>query len=217
MNEIVNLSLISMKIYDRLLFENINLSLKEGESISIFGENGIGKSTLLELIAGLKRQEKGVLRLFDEEMKTLKDFEKQRLKIAYLFQNPRDQFICPIVLEDVIFSLLNANLSKDEAIFKGEAMLKKLDIFHLKDKIVFELSGGEQKLVALAGILICKPKLLLLDEPNSNLDTKNEEKLIHILKECKASKIIISHDKNFSLKLSDKLYTLTKNALLSYY
>ncbi|MBT0611679.1 energy-coupling factor ABC transporter ATP-binding protein [Campylobacter hyointestinalis] len=209
----VNLRCIKAKIGDRILFDNLNLNLLHKEKIAIIGSNGSGKSTLLEIIGGLKMPCGGSVEIFHESMKSLEDFQKYRNLIGFLFQNSDDQFIAPSVIEDVAFSLLTRGTSKDEARKRAEFVLAELGILHLKNEIVFYLSGGEKKLVALAGVLVAEPKILLLDEPTTALDYEMQIKVASILGSLDIAQIIVSHDKEFINKVVDKVYFLTKGGL----
>lgn len=209
----VTLKNIKAKIANRVLFENLNLNLSHKEKIAIIGQNGSGKSTLLEIIGGLKMPLEGSVEIFHEPMKSLDDFRKYRNLLGFLFQNSDDQFIAPSVIEDVAFSLLAKGASNDEARKRAEFMLGELGILHLKNEIVFYLSGGEKKLVALAGVLITEPKILLLDEPTTALDYDMQIKVANILGSLDIAQIIVSHDKEFINKVVDKVYFLNQNGL----
>lgn len=104
-------------------------------------------------------------------------------------------------------------VSKEEALIQGEEILKELKITHLKDRVIFDLSGGEQKIVALAGLLILKPKILLLDEPTNALDEESEKRIVEILNSIKKSMIIVSHHKSFINNLTNKIYKLDSKGL----
>lgn len=233
----VTLSQIGAKIGDKMLFENINLKVGHKEKIVIIGPNGSGKTTLLEIIGGLRQSEFGLVEIFSHKMSNLNDFAKFRSEIGFLFQNSDEQFICPIVYEDVAFGLFARNeafekytefdehllnhhgfekrqiLTRDEIYAKTDEILRNLGIYHIKDKIVFNLSGGEKKIVALAGLLVCEPKIILLDEPTSGLDFDMQKRLAEILANLKVSQIIVSHDKEFIQNAADKIYYLQPNGL----
>mgnify|MGYP002663219522 CR=1 FL=1 len=147
-------------------------------------------------------------------MNNLKDFSKYRSDIGYLPQDVTNHFLCPTVIEDVVFSLRAKGDSKEEALIQGEEILKELKITHLKDRVIFDLSGGEQKIVALAGLLILKPKILLLDEPTNALDEQSEKRIVEILNSIKKSMIIVSHHRSFIDSLVSKVYRLDGRCLV---
>ena len=209
----VNLRNISYKNDKKELFENIDLNLGHEEKIAIIGTNGSGKSTLLKIIAGLIEPTNGYIEIFHNKINSLKEFKNYRNDIAYLPQDVSNHFLCPTVIEDVIFSLRTRGVSKDEALKKADEILEELQITHLKDRIIFDLSGGEQKIVALAGLLILKPKILLLDEPTNALDEESEKKIVEILNSIKKSMIIVSHHKSFIDSLTPTIYKLHNQSL----
>lgn len=196
-----------------ILYENITLNVSHKEKIAIIGPNGCGKTTLLETIAGLKEVEAGSLELFHHVMASSKDFTHVRHLIGYLFQDPDNQFLAPIVEDDIAFGLLAQGVSKEEASLKTAMILEDLGIKHLAKKVVYHLSGGEKKLVALAGVLICEPKLMLLDEPTNGLDETMQLRLVEILQKIDKSIIIVSHHKEFIESIVDKTYELTPQGL----
>lgn len=209
----VNLRKVSYKNDKKELFNDIDLNLGHEEKIAIIGTNGSGKSTLLKIIAGLIQPTNGYIEIFHNKINSLKEFKNYRNDIAYLPQDVTNHFLCPTVIEDVIFSLRTRGVSKDEALKKADEILEELHITHLKDRIIFDLSGGEQKIVALAGLLILKPKILLLDEPTNALDEESEKKIVDILNSIKKSMIIVSHHKSFIDSLTPTIYKLHNQSL----
>ncbi|OCR93895.1 energy-coupling factor ABC transporter ATP-binding protein [Campylobacter fetus] len=204
---------ISAKIGDRTLFSNLNLNAGHKDKISIIGSNGCGKTTLLEIIGGLRDPDSGEIEIFHNAILNLKEYQKYRHLIGYLFQNSDDQFICPNVFEDVVFGLLAVGVQRNIADKKAKEILQELDIWHLRDKIVFHLSGGEKKLVALAGVLVNEPQILLLDEPTAALDFDMQEKVADLLIKLDITQIIVSHDKEFISRVANKMYYLSKDGL----
>ncbi len=209
----VTLKNISASIGAKCLFKGLNLYLGHKEKIAIIGPNGCGKSTLLQIIGGLYEADSGQIELFHEPMKSLKDFNKIRPLLGYLFQNSDDQFIAPTVLADTAFGLLASGHNHAEAVKRAEFILNELGILELKDEIVFYLSGGQKKLVALAGVLASEPKILLLDEPTSALDVAFQARLAQILSSLDIAQIIVSHDENFISQITDKIYYLSPDGL----
>lgn len=201
---------IAASVAGRELFSNFSLSLAHKQKLALLAPNGWGKSTLFAILAGLKSPSKGEIFIFDEKMKSLNDFKKHRHKIGFLFQDSNEQFICAKVLDDVAFGLLSFGLcaSVGDAEARAVKMLESLGISHLKDKICFHLSGGEKKLVALAGMLITEPKIVFLDEPTAGLDESSSNTLAEILRSIDASTLIASHDKDFISKITDNICKL---------
>lgn len=209
----ISLKNVCAKIGERTLFENLNLNATHKDKIALIGPNGCGKSTLLEIMAGLKAPCGGHIELFHHKISNLDEYKPFRRDVGYLFQESNDCFICPSVLDDVMFSLFSRGEDEDGSRAKAEKILRELEIWHLKDEIVFNLSGGEKKLVALAGILVAEPKILLLDEPTTALDADMQRRIAAILKSLDVTQIIVSHDKEFISDVASVMYRLTKNGL----
>lgn len=209
----INLKEVSYKNSTKEVFKDVTLNVSHEEKVAIIGANGSGKSSLLKVIAGLLKPSSGGVFLFHEPMNSLKEFKKHRSDIGYLPQDVSDHFLCPTVIEDVMFALRAKGEKKDDAYKKSCQILDDLGILHLENRNIFDLSGGEQKIVALAGILITKPKILLLDEPTNALDEDAEKKIIDILNSIKKSMIIVSHHKTFIEKLAPSVYKLNKEGL----
>lgn len=208
-----NLKKVAYKSDEKVLFQDININVGHEEKVAIIGSNGAGKSTLLKIVAGLEYDYEGELHLFHNHIKNKKEYEKFRSDIGYLPQDVSDYFLCPTVIEDVMFNLRAKGESKENSYHKAMLMLEQLGIEHLKDRIIYELSGGEQKIVAIAGILITEPKILLLDEPTNALDNKAEENIINLLNSIKKSMVIVSHHKSFIEKLTPTIYKLNSSGL----
>lgn len=210
----LNLRNISYTNEHKALFANVDLNVGHEEKIAIVGANGCGKSTLLKIMAGLIKPSFGYVEIFHHKMHNLKAFKPYRNQIGYLPQDVTNHFLCPTVLEDVIFSLRANGVSYDEAVLKANKLLKQLGIIHLKERTIFELSGGEQKIVALAGLLIMEPKILLLDEPTNALDMPSQEKIINLLQNINKSMIIVSHHHSFIESLVHTQYELKESSLI---
>lgn len=217
---ILTLQNLNLKSKNKILFENLNLKLDKGEKIAIIAPNGSGKTSLLEIIAGLKTPNFGKIRLFDKDIISLNDYESIREKIGFLFEDSNAQFICQSVLEDVAFSVLTNSINKMKfkeleilALKTASQTLEMLEISQLKDCSPFRLSNGQKRLVALAGILAFNPPLMLLDEPENALDTAFKHKISSILKNSKSAIIFSSHDLEFAKSITNRLYTLSQNGL----
>ncbi len=160
------------------ILKSINLQIKGGELLTIMGSNGSGKTSLVRLIAGLIKPTRGTIH---------KEFNKNcRLPIGMIFQNPDDQFVAMTVERELAFSLENMGYSPADMEKGIISLLSRFGIIHLKEKIISELSGGEKQKVAIASILIQKPSLLILDEPDSYVDYHSRKQLDDELKKIRA-------------------------------
>lgn len=177
------------------VLDGVSFSLHEGERLAIVGANGSGKTTLLRTIAGLQRAHEGRITAFGSERRSESDFHEVRLKAGYVFQDADDQIFCPTVIEDVAFGPLNKGLGDDEALAKARTVLDDLGVGHLAPRQIRRLSGGEKRMVCLAGVLAMEPEVLLLDEPTNSLDADHVKTLVATLKRLRKTMIIVSHDR----------------------
>lgn len=178
------------------VLNNMNLSIENGESVGLIGENGAGKSTFLKLLTGLLDMQEGKVRVSGLEMKK-ENLRNIRTEIGYVFQDSDSQLFMSTVYEDVAFAPRNYGKSEEETKKAAMSALSKVHMEDKKDRQIYRLSGGEKKLAAIATVLAVGTKLMLLDEPSVALDPKNRRNLIHILNELPGAKIIASHDLDF--------------------
>ncbi|MFX0140766.1 MAG: energy-coupling factor ABC transporter ATP-binding protein [Candidatus Hodarchaeota archaeon] len=154
--------------------QDLSLKIEENSIYALTGNNGSGKTTLLRLLVGLLKPKSGTIRIFNEVLtRNKKQLWKVRQKIGFLFQNPDDQLFAPTIEEDVGFGARNLKLDQDEVRDRVEWALKAVNLFDYKRYSPFNLSWGQKKRACLAGLLVMKPKLLILDEPFANLDFKS--------------------------------------------
>jgi cobalt/nickel transport system ATP-binding protein len=195
------------------LFQNVNLHLGHKDKIAVIGPNGCGKTTLLKSIVGLSPISSGTIEVFHQQLKDKDDFVHARKRIGFLFQEAEDQIISPTVIDEVAFGLLNARRPVANSIAAAEEMLHSLDIYHLRDRVTLQLSGGEKKMVALASILIMEPDLLLLDEPSASLDKQTEDKIAGILRDLNKSVLMVSHNEDFVCAVGAERMYLSRDGL----
>ena len=198
---------------ERLLFEDLNFSLRLGQRVGLFAPNGSGKSTLLRLLVGLEKPLQGEV-LF-QGVPVLNDagWLNLRRKVGVVLQHAEDQLFCPTVLEDVAFGPLNLGLGREAA---KEAALRALQVLGLEEfapRLTHKLSGGEKKMVALATVLSMSPEVLLLDEPAAGLDDAAEARLVSALQVSPAPRLVISHDRAFLEKTADQILTIANGSL----
>jgi cobalt/nickel transport system ATP-binding protein len=179
------------------VFDGLDFEYDEGTKVGLVGSNGVGKTTLFHIIMGLLRPGKGEVGIFGKLRKTEHDFEEVRQRIGLLFQDPDDQLFCPTVAEDVAFGPLNLGKSHHEAEHIAMGTLDLLGLSGYGNRITYQLSGGEKRLVSLATVMAMEPAALLLDEPTLGLDERTTERLIEIIRSHVDSCIIISHDAEF--------------------
>jgi len=196
-----------------LLLDRIHLRLTAQDRVGLVGANGSGKTTLLRLLTGLTRPSAGRI-LFDGEEVTSEDgFRRLRQAVGFALQNAEDQLLYPTVLDDVAFGPLNQGLSPEEARSRAETTLAMLGLSDFAERLTHRLSGGEMRLVALAGVLAMQPRLLLLDEPTTGLDPATRERLITILQELPTARLVISHDWDFLEATCDRFLLLEAGRL----
>ncbi|MBO9508896.1 ABC transporter ATP-binding protein [Thalassospira sp. A3_1] len=181
----------------RKVLNGVNLSLHTGERLALLGANGAGKSSLLHCLMGLVPVENGEIAILGSRCETEAEFRAVRGRIGLLFQDSDDQLFCPTVLEDVMFGPLNLGQSREDARKIALQTLSDLGLDGFENRITYQLSGGEKRLVALATVLAMSPEILLLDEPTNGLDADVEKRLIEILRSLPQAMLIISHDRLF--------------------
>lgn len=197
------------------LLQSASLALHPGERLGITGDNGSGKSTLFHIATGLLPASSGSIRFEGRLLDGEKAFQKARPRMGYLLQRTEDQLFCPTVLEDVAFGPLNLGASPREARRRAEATLERLGIARLASSAGCNLSGGEQKMAALAAVLSMDPTLLLLDEPGNDLDAGSLKKLVALLHELPIPSIIVSHDLLFLRAVATRTLRLQDGELVS--
>lgn len=199
------------------VIDDVSFKVEKGSFVSVLGHNGSGKSTLAKLIVGLLDKSEGQIFFNDVEVdkKTIKDLQT---KTSLIFQNPDNQFIGSTVEDDIAFGLENKCFPHDKMQEEIEKYASSVGMLEYLKKEPIALSGGQKQRVALAGALILKPEILILDEATSMLDPKGKSTvrkwidLIH--KENKELTIIsITHDIDEAL-LSDKVLILSKGKLV---
>ncbi len=178
------------------ILDHISFVAHEKDAIGIIGANGVGKSTLLKILVGLNTNFQGSIRIEDIPLQK-ETLSKIREKIGYVFQDSDSQLFMTNVYQDVAFAPRNYGLPEKEVEKRVMTALEMVHITHLKEKPIYQLSGGEKKLVSIATILSMHPDIIMMDEPSVALDPKNRRNLIHVLNEFDHLKLITSHDLDF--------------------
>ncbi len=210
--EIVSVECIKHRYPDKTEVSicGLDFIVREGEKIALIGPNGSGKSTFLMHMMGLLRPDEGSVKVFG--VSPSDDFNKIQKNIGVVVQRAEDQMIGPTVFDDIAFSLTNYGFSEEEIVKRVNAIMKEMKIEKLKDKLIHYLSGGEKKKVALAGALVLHPKLLILDEVMSEIDTESIDLILGILdrfnKEHETAIIMVTNEMGIVEKFADKVYLL---------
>lgn len=204
---------LSKKFNDKVVLDNLTLSINQGEILCLLGPSGCGKTTALKLVGGFLKEDCGKVTIDGEDIMAL---PPEKRPVSTVFQSYA-LFPHMTVLENVIYGLKFKGYKKKEAIKEGEKYLEIVDLLSHKNKKIAELSGGQQQRVALIRALIVKPKVLLLDEPLSNLDAKlrvkMREEIKSIQKQFNTTMIFVTHDQEEALSIADKIAVMNKGKL----
>ncbi len=201
---------------------NVSFSIEKGEIIGIMGHTGSGKSTLVQHLNGLLKPCDGTV-LFENEniWDNPKEIRKIRSKVGLVFQYPEYQLFEETVFKDIAFGPKNMGLEGEEL---NQAVLDICKIVGVKekyfDKSPFDLSGGEKRRVAIAGVMAMKPQVIIFDEPTAGLDPKGREDVMEIIRSYRkatgATIIIISHSMEDMASLTDKLLVMNQGRLYAF-
>lgn len=214
MKELVKVSNLKFDYPDgtALVFDGQDFTVNQGERVVILGPNGSGKSTLLSLLLGLLKSTDGDIDVMG--INPAKDFEKVRERIGVLLQNVDLQIIAPKVSEDISFSPRNYGYKNEEVNALVDDVLDKLEIEHLRDKVPHYMSGGEKAKVGIAGALVIKPDLLILDEPFEHIDPTCRMELINLLnnvnKDNGTAILLSTHNMNTVPLIADTVYLIAE-------
>ena len=216
MIEVKNLTYTYMKNtpFEKTALKNITFSVAEGNFFAIAGHTGSGKSTLIQIIAGLIDFKIGAVEVDGEPIKN----KSARRKIGIVFQYPEHQLFEETVEKDIAFGPRNFGLSEDEISKRVDDAMKMLGLdSSLKNLSPFELSGGQRRRVAIAGILALKPKYLILDEPTAGLDPKAKKNFlseIQRLHKLGVTIILVTHSMEDVANLAERVLVLTDGEIL---
>jgi cobalt/nickel transport system ATP-binding protein len=197
--------------------ENVNFTVEKAENIAILGPNGSGKSTLLHHFNGLLTPTSGKVYVLEKEV-TKRNLDEIRQKVGLVFQDPDDQLFSRTVSQDVAFGPINLGLSKNEIEERVKWALDVTELKGLENKAPQNLSTGQKKRAAIAGVLAMKPDVMILDEPMANLDPRTASKLLRLLlqlnHEMGITLVIATHDVDFVPLFANKIYILNKGQII---
>ena len=206
----LSLKNISKKYKDKEILKNISFDIKEGELVCILGPSGCGKTTLLNIIGGFISDFSGDVLLSDENINNI---PPEKREIATVFQS-YGLFTHKNVIDNVSYGLKLLKIDKNTRENRAKEMLEKVGLASYEKKKIKELSGGEQQRVAIARSMVLNPKLLLLDEPLSNLDVHLRDvmrkEIKRIQKQFGVTMIIVTHDQEDAFKLADRVIVINE-------
>ncbi len=207
-------------VFEKKALENINIEINNGEFIGLIGHTGSGKSTLIQHLNSLIKPTEGEITIdginINENKKIIKE---SRQNVGLVFQYPEHQLFETTVYEDVAFGAKKMGMDKNEIDKNVRESLEIVGIGEeLYEKSPFEISGGQKRKVALAGVLVMKPKILVLDEPTAGLDPKSRKAVLENIKEMqnklKITIILVSHSMEDVAKYADRLIVMEKGKIV---
>lgn len=203
---------------NKLILKQIHFRIYAGEKIALLGANGAGKSSLLLLCNGLHQPQSGQILWQNHPLEyTKRKLQELRTQVALVLQNPDEQLFAPTVAEDLSFGPINLGLEPLEIQLRIDKILQELKIENLRDSAIHTLSLGQRKKVALAGVLIMQPKLIVMDEPSTGLDPWAESQLFSILaQKCDAGMGLLfsTHDVDLAWHFADRVIVLKEGSIL---
>jgi energy-coupling factor transport system ATP-binding protein len=221
--EIKNLTHVYMKdtVFEHKALNNVSLTIEDGEFVGLIGHTGSGKSTFIQHLNALLKPSSGSI-IIDGINITSKGvaLKKIRQTVGLVFQYPEHQLFEETVFKDVAFGPQNLGLPQQEieARVKEALTLVGLDFDKLKDVSPFELSGGQKRRVAIAGVLAMKPKVLILDEPTAGLDPKGRDEILGEIKKLhqlqKLTVVLVSHSMEDIANLVDRIIVMSKGQIV---
>ncbi|NYB52216.1 MAG: ATP-binding cassette domain-containing protein [Methanobacteriaceae archaeon] len=198
--------------------KHVNFQAPRGKIVALMGPNGAGKSTLFLHLNGILKPSSGQVLIDGEPLKyDKKSLLKVRQKVGIVFQNPDDQLFAPTVFDDVAFGPLNIDIHPDEVKKRVAEALRKVGMEGYEKKPPHNLSGGQKKRVAIAGILAMRPEVMVLDEPTSGLDPKGAFRIMKLLIELNRegmSIIIATHDVDIVPIYAHKVYAINHGEII---
>ena len=187
----IEISGVNHRFGERHVLKDLNLTLSE-RRIGVIGANGSGKSTFARLLNGLLIPDEGRVRV--DGIDSRKDVKALRRRVGFVFQNPDNQIVFPVVEEDIAFGLKNAKLPRAEIARRVEAVLGRYRLGHLRDRATHLLSGGEKQMLALAAVLVMEPRYVVLDEPMTLLDLRNKRLVLELIHGIEQPLVLVTHE-----------------------
>lgn len=187
----IDLKNVSLSFGDHSVLTDITLSLSE-RRIAVIGANGSGKSSFARLLNGLALPTSGTVTVDGRD--TQKQGKDVRTRVGFVFQNPDNQIVFPVVEEDLAFGMKNLGLDKATIAARTTEILERYDMEHLREHPAHLLSGGQKQLLAISGVLVMEPAYVVLDEPTTLLDLRNKRRITRVLNALDQTIIHVTHD-----------------------
>ena len=214
MGPIIQISSLSFAYPDGTgALDDVSLEIFENECIGLVGPNGAGKTTLLLHLNGILS---GKGRIVVDGLEVCKrNIREIRKKVGIVFQDPEDQLFSSTVFDDIAFGPGTMGLDKTEILSRVRSALREADLEGCEEKPPYHLSFGQKKKAALASILSMRPKIIVLDEPTSNMDPRGRRRFLRLIKGLRATKILSTHDMESVSELCDRVIVLDSGRLVA--
>lgn len=190
----------------------IDLRIAAGERVGLIGPNGAGKTTLFLSICGVLRPTDGEIQLFGKPVKP----GQFHPEVGLVFQYPNDQLFSPSVRDDIAFGPLNMGLPQEEVDARVATAMQQTGIADLADRAPHHLSGGQKRMVAIAGVQSMRPQLVIYDEPSANLDIRARRRLIQFLQDSTETVLVSSHDLELILEVCERVILLDGGKIMAH-
>lgn len=203
--------------FEKIALQDINIEISDGEFIGIIGHTGSGKSTLIQHLNGILKPTKGkvIINNINTQQKNLKELRSQ---VGIVFQYPEHQLFEETVKKDIAFGLIKQGLSQEEIDNRVNQSLESVGLSDIiLDKSPFELSGGQKRRVAIAGVIAMMPKILVLDEPTAGLDPIGRDEVFGYIKKLhkdfNMTIILVSHSMEDVARLTDRVIVMNQGSV----
>lgn len=203
--------------FEKIALQDINIEIRDGEFIGIIGHTGSGKSTLIQHLNGILKPTKGkvIINNINTQQKNLKELRSQ---VGIVFQYPEHQLFEETVKKDITFGLIKQGLSQEEIDKRVNQSLESVGLSDsILDKSPFDLSGGQKRRVAIAGVIAMMPKILVLDEPTAGLDPIGRDEIFGYIKKLhkdfNMTIILVSHSMEDVARLTDRVIVMNQGSV----
>lgn len=207
----------------KIALKDVNFSINEGEILGVIGHTGSGKSTMLQHLNGLLKPDSGQIIIGDIDITDEKvKMTEIRKRVGLVFQYPEYQLFEETVAKDVAFGPKNLGMSEDEIDITVRKSLEMVGLSYdeIADRSPFELSGGQKRRVAIAGVIAMKPEVLILDEPTSGLDPFAHQEILNMIKKIHKEStgiiIFVSHNMRDVANMSDKVLVMDRGSVVAF-